>query len=141
MKIPVVIVDDQDVDRYLVKRNLEKSDDFEKLIEMENGDSFLEHFYSDTAQPSDSSGPIMVLMDVNMPGRDGFETAREAQLRIAEGKGPQGLVMMMFTSSGNLIDRRKADELSIVKGYISKPLNAESVAYIREIYSSNVPQA
>lgn len=136
MKIPVVIVDDQDVDRYLVKRNLEKTDDFEKLIEMENGDSFLEHFYSDSVYSQACREPILVLMDVNMPGRDGFETAREAQDRIADGKGPQGLVVMMFTSSSNAIDRKKAEELSIVKGYISKPLNAESVAYIREIYGS-----
>lgn len=138
MKIPIVVVDDSDVDRYLVRRNIEKSGDFGALIEMSSGEMFLEQFFSgDILGEISHDGPILVLMDVNMPGRNGFETAEEAQRHIAEGNGPQSLVVMMFTSSNNTHDRKKAEELNIVKGYIAKPLDGEGIDYIRAIYSSS----
>ncbi len=138
MDIPIVIVDDQDVDRYLVKRNVAKTEGFGTLIEMENGDKFLEHFFGEGGGDSaNDDTPILVLMDVNMPGRSGFDTAELAQQQLAEGRGRKSLVVMMFTSSNNFEDKARAEQLEIVKGYVSKPLNKKSIQYIKEIYSAN----
>lgn len=139
MKIPIVIVDDDENDRYLVKRNIKKNGSFGDLVEMHSGEMFLEQFFN-SELPCKGAGnkPILVLMDVNMPGRDGFETAEEAQRRIAEGKGPESIVVMMFTSSNNISDKKKAEELKIVKGYISKPLDGDGIQYIQETYTSSV---
>ncbi len=137
MNIPIVIVDDQDVDRYLVKRNVKKTEDFEELIEMENGDRFLEHFFAGDAKNDPDAEPLLVLMDVNMPGRNGFETAELAEKRIAEGQGPKSMVVMMLTSSNNEEDKQRAADLDIIKGYISKPINKKGLAEIKEIYEAN----
>lgn len=138
MKIPVVVVDDHDVDRYLVKRYLGKSDHFGDLIEMHSGEMFLENFYGDTPPLDISDSPILVLMDINMPGRDGFETAEEAQKQMVAGKGPQSLIIMMFTSSDNDREKERAAEMDIIKGYISKPLHGEKIDYIRELYRAHL---
>lgn len=136
MKIPVVVVDDQEADRYLVKRHLRVVDDFDELIEMGSGDKFLEELYSGVLTRHINVYPILVLMDINMPGRNGFETAIEAQRRISAGMGPRSLIIMMFTSSDNDRDREMVEEIDIIKGYISKPLDTERINYIRDLYLS-----
>ncbi len=136
MKIPVVIVDDQEVDRYLVKRYLDKSGDFDALIEMNSGEMFLEEFYGDRFQANSKDFPLLVLMDINMLGLSGFDTAEEAQRLTAEGKGPSRLIVLMFSSANNEREKNKAKEIDMVKGYISKPLDTERVAYIRDLYQS-----
>ena len=137
MTIPVVVVDDNEVDRYLVKRYLGKSGHFGELIEMHSGEMFLDSFFSDISPLDIGADPILVLMDINMPGRDGFETAEEVQLKMAAGKGPQNLIMMMFTSSDNEREKNRAAEIDIIKGYIAKPLYGKNIDYIREQYASH----
>ena len=136
MKIPVVVVDDQEVDRYLVKRCLSKVDDFNELIEVSSGTRFLEQFFSNGSGSFPDNESLLVLMDINMPGLDGFQTIEEVQRRMLEGFGPSSVVVMMFTSSDNQRDRDKANELDMVKGYLSKPIDEASVRRMRDLYLS-----
>lgn len=137
MKIPIVVVDDDEIDRYLVKRKLSRCEDFDKLIEVDSGDEFLEAFYTgENATRSVAREPVLVLMDVNMPGRDGFQTAAEIQRRAADALGPDGIVIMMLTSSNNHRDKQRAEELEIIKGYIAKPLDSDDIDVIRGIYQA-----
>ena len=134
-KIPVVIVDDEEADRYIVRRRLAKSEDFEQVIECTTGDEFLEQFFNGHGG-IDPSSPLLVLMDINMPRMGGFETIEELQRRMAEGRGPKSVVIMMFTSSDNENDRARADALSSVKGYVLKPLDDDAVEDIVKVYNA-----
>lgn len=136
MKIPVVVVDDQEVDRYLARRCLSKVHDFDDLIEVSSGTRFLEEFFSGRSGSFQAKETLLVLMDINMPGLDGFQTLEEVQRRMQEGLGPANLVVMMFTSSDNQKDRDKADTLDMVKGYLSKPIDEESIRRMRDLYLS-----
>ena len=135
-KISVIIVDDQDVDRYIVKRRLAKSDDFGEVMEAVTGDDFLEDFFNGDGSKKVEHLPLLVLMDINMPGRNGFETVEELQNRMAEGRGPKSVVIMMFTTSDNPADRERAMQLDSVKGYIVKPLDDDGIQRIRDLYYS-----
>lgn len=135
--IPVVIVDDGEADRYLVKRRLSRSGDFQDLIEMPSGDCFLEEFFAQSSTLFIQEAPLLVLMDINMPGRDGFQTVDEAARRIADGQGPTSTVFLMYTSSLNAHDQERAKEIALVKGYLAKPMRKEGVDYIREIYRAH----
>lgn len=138
MSIPIAIVDDDEVDRYLVKRKIGKCEDFGELIEVDSGDDFLDaYFPEDATGAGPEQNPLLVLMDVNMPGRNGFETAAEIQRRVEQRAGPGGVVIMMFTSSNNHHDKQRAEELEIVKGYISKPLETDDIGYILSIYKAH----
>lgn len=135
--IPVVIVDDGEADRYLVKRRMMKSEDFGELIEISSGDLFLKAFYSDNSQAYSAEEPLLVLMDINMPGRDGFQTIEEIRSRIAEGRGPASIIILMYTSSLNEHDQERAQQIGLVKGYLPKPIRKETMDYIRQVYRSH----
>lgn len=135
-KIPVVVVDDEEVDRYIVKRRLSSTGQFGDVLEAETGDAFLEMFFNGHLELQEAPDPLLVLMDVNMPGRDGFETIEEMQRRMAVGRGPESVAVLMFTSSDNLEDRERAAALSAVKGYITKPMDGVDVEKILQMYLS-----
>ncbi|NND92760.1 MAG: response regulator [Granulosicoccus sp.] len=136
MKIPVVVVDDQEVDRYLIRRRLARTDDFELLDELPSGDRFLQQYFMADRSGRDGPATLLVLMDINMPGLDGFQTIDAAQKLISDGQGPDNLVVLIFTSSDSAQDRERAEEFPLVKGYISKPVDNEGISRIREIYLS-----
>lgn len=136
-KISVVVVDDEKVDRYIVKRRMAKMDAFGDVIEATNGDRFLdEYFQTDQEFKDGVPPPLLILMDVNMPGRNGFETVEEIQRRMTEGRGPESIVIMMFTSSDNSNDRARAETLDAVKGYITKPLDEKGIETILALYET-----
>lgn len=136
MTIPVVVVDDEEFDRYVVRRRLAKNGRFSDLVKMPSGDKFLETYFSEQSPTIANDKPLLILMDINMPGSDGFETIEEIQRRLGEGGGLERVIVMMISSSSNLDDRSRADELDIVKGYITKPLDVDGVDYILDTYMS-----
>ena len=73
-QITAVIVDDEESDRYIAKRRLAKAEHFSEVIEAPNGDAFLEEYFSHHKLGPYSPPPLLILMDVNMPGKDGFKT-------------------------------------------------------------------
>lgn len=140
MSISVVVVDDDQVDRYVVKRRLAKHDAFEEVAEATTGEEFLHRYFNtSTGVSHDEVRPLLVLMDVNMPVMSGFETIEEMQRRIDAGNGTKSVVVMMFTSSNNPKDRKQAERLSSVKGYILKPLDDDGVKRILDSYTNVWP--
>ena len=134
MKIPVIVVDDERVDRYTVRRRLARHEDFGEVYEVEAGDRFLEEFFdSNSTREAWRDGP-MILMDINMPRMNGFETVSELERRIAEKKGSNRAIVMMFSSSADASDISRAQAFDLVKGYILKPLEDEDVDKIRTVY-------
>lgn len=134
MPIQVVVVDDVEADRYIVKRQLKKAEDFNAVLECDAGDAFLESYFNDPDARDVYDPPLVVLMDVNMPRMNGFEAVEELQRRMAEGRGARSVVIMMFTSSDNPADRALAERYEAVKGYIVKPLTADDVETIRQVH-------
>jgi len=134
MKIPVVLVDDNEVDRYVVRRVLSKFDEFDELKESKSGVEFLKEFFNGDEGAHLEDQPLCILMDINMPGLSGFETIAEMEKLAVKGHGPGGVVLMMITSSANPNDHIKADELDSVLGYTTKPLDRDGAKKIIAIY-------
>lgn len=138
MKIPVMVIDDETVDRYTAKRRLDKHGGFDEVVEVASGDQFLEKYCNEKngLQPD---RPLLILIDINMPGRNGFETIAEFEKRQKLGVAPQAVVVMMFTSSGNPKDKAAAASFSLVRGYIEKPLDATGAEELYQIYRAAFP--
>lgn len=140
MKIPVVIVDDNEVDRYVVRRVLKKFDEFDTLKEAKSGMDFLDTFFNGDEGSHHDEPPLCILMDINMPGLSGFETIAEMEVRAKQGRGPNGIVVMMITSSANPSDRSRAEELGAVLGYTTKPLTKDGAQDIVDIYQAHLKE-
>ena len=136
LNLTTVVVDDNDIDRYMVRRYLTRHEAFGDIMEAPTGDAFLEDICASKQLEPGRSTPILVLMDINMPGLDGFETAERLQEMVTSGETADSIVVMMFTSSDNPADKRRADEIEIVKGYVVKPFGNTHVSEILALWES-----
>ena len=114
---PVVMVDDEELDHELVKRFHRRSGLANPLIHFLDGMAFIAHL--EAVRNEVARHPVAVLMDINMPRMDGFETV-EALRRDAHFHDLP--VVMMLTSSNDPCDRERATTAG-ADGYLLKPHN------------------
>jgi CheY-like chemotaxis protein len=127
----VLIVDDDEVDRYSLKRLLKSLNYNIHITESEDGEEAVTFFKeNDLNKPefSETFPPLIVFLDINMPRMNGFEFLEEFRLFTQNKVGYQTMVFIMVTSSDNLEDRRRAEQFDVVKGYINKmPKTADAL--------------
>ena len=134
----VLIVDDNEADRYLLRRLLKKADVAGEFVEQEHGRDALEWLMeSEGRRGGDTDPPLLIMVDINMPIMGGFGFLEKfGELREA-GKY-RSAVLMMFSSSSHERDRERVKDYDFVRGYVVKiPASpAELRASIEEIVSS-----
>jgi twitching motility two-component system response regulator PilH len=69
--------------------------------------------------------PQLIMMDVNMPGLDGFSTARQ----LASDPLTKGIPIVFVTSKDQKADRVFAQMLG-AKGYVTKPYAAHDIVAV-----------
>ncbi|OKH88777.1 chemotaxis protein CheY [Thalassospira sp. TSL5-1] len=80
--------------------------------------------------------PDMVLLDVMMPGRDGFDVART----VRTNSRTKHIPIMMLTARTREIDRRKGLELG-VDDFVTKPFSTRDVvARVKALLGCDTPQ-
>jgi CheY-like chemotaxis protein len=122
-KISVLIVDDSEMDSYLLERVLEATSyeivTFTKINGLEAVE-FIEQYDKNKAELGDDFPPMIIFLDINMPLMNGLEFLEKyADIR----KSNQDLatsVVMMFTSSKNPKDIQASLDYEFVSGYIIK---------------------
>lgn len=114
-KGPIVIVDDDESQILLVKTCYKMSQRQNELICLLSGDEFLE--YTDKVISGDKEMPEVVLLDINMPKKDGFEVLKKIRSIQSFKEIP---VIIMFTTSSAERDKKKAIDLK-ANAFFSKP--------------------
>lgn len=75
-------------------------------------------------ETADLGVPTLIFLDINMPLLDGFQVAEQATPLL---NGTQTVMIVMLTSSGNPADRKRAADLQLINGFITKPLTEDTV--------------
>ena len=126
MKIKIVVVDDDDTDRYILKRAVQSLNYDVDFIEFESGD----HFINVVKEPETRAAsfgvpppPILVFLDINMPRMNGFEVLKSLKALLAD--DDQFFVVTMYSSSNHAEDRADALQYKFVKDYVVKPITSD----------------
>ncbi len=110
----IYLVDDDPIQNLLTSQLIQNANiDLEYKI-FNNGEEVM-------AEIEQGGKPHVILLDINMPIMDGWEF-----LDVYSTRKKQADVYML-TSSSNGDDLARADNYKCVKGYYTKPINAETI--------------
>ena len=126
-KQKILIVDDDNHIAELISLYLEK-EMFETKI-AEDGDEALEYF--------ESFQPDLILLDLMLPGKDGYEVCREIRAK-------RDTPIIMLSAKGETFDKVLGLELGaddyVIKPFDSKELVARVKAVLRRYHAAPAPQ-
>ncbi|MEZ0487665.1 response regulator [Fibrella aquatica] len=114
----ILLVDDDPDDNYIHQLVITDWGKCNHVRVSENGTEALTYL-SNTTDPT-YIRPEVILLDINMPGMNGFEFLEEYHRLDANLKS--NLVVMMLTTSLNPSDEQRAEQFNEVTGYRNKPL-------------------
>lgn len=114
----VMLIDDSEADLLYTRIVLECSGLGCEVVAFESARDALAHLQA----PGDD-GVRLILLDINMPGMDGFEFL-EAWDRMPEA-ATRSAVVVMLSSSPHPADTERAQRYQRVRGYITKPIDRE----------------
>lgn len=123
MKKKVLVIEDNEQNIYLMNFLLEKNG-FE-VIQARDGASGIDKALE--------TQPDMILLDIQLPGMNGYEVARNLKAESAYNRAP----IVAVTSYAMVGDKEKALEAGCT-GYVEKPINPDTfVAEISKYLDSN----
>jgi DNA-binding response OmpR family regulator len=121
MATKVLVIDDEAPIRLLCRVNLEAEG--MEVIEAADGPSGLER--------ARAEAPDVILLDVMMPGLDGWRVAEE----LLDNPGTENIPIVFLTARAELRDRARGIDLGGVD-YVTKPFNPVELApLVRELLS------
>ncbi|KTC66241.1 two-component response regulator (plasmid) [Legionella adelaidensis] len=128
--IPIMLIEDDDVDIQDVKRTFQKINITNPLYIATNGDEALDKLYGRNGEIKLHPAPKIILLDINMPRMNGIEFLKilrsDPELR--------SILVFVLTSSNNDKDKVAAYNLNVA-GYILKPLKfSEFIDSISSLY-------
>lgn len=110
-KIQILIVDDDTDDREIIRDAFESLADHYDYVFIENGDRLMEFLNN-----CGDEWPSLIMLDLNMPGKDGREALKEIKLH------PQFQLIptIVFTTSSSVRDKKTVYSLG-ANCFITKP--------------------
>ena len=109
------LIDDNDVDRFITKKMLEKCNSELKIKEFVNG--------FEAIKKIEKENPDVIILDINMPVMDGWDFLEGLEL-ISYNREK---FIYMLSSSNNPKDVDRAKTNKYVLDYLIKPMNKEMV--------------
>lgn len=123
-KDPIVILmaDDDDDDYLLTKKALEESKLLNTLIRVKDGEELLDYLHARGEFAQNAVRPGVILLDLNMPRKDG----REALKEIKSDPELSGIPIVIFTTSKAEEDIYRSYQLGS-NSFITKPVTFENL--------------
>ncbi|MGH7237521.1 MAG: response regulator [Candidatus Saccharimonadales bacterium] len=126
-KITILMADDDDDDFVLTKKALAKSKLLNDLHRVRDGEELMRYLHQ-TGKYSNKKTwqrPIIILLDLNMPRKDGREVLKE----IKSDKNLKDIPVVIFTTSKAEEDIFRAYQLG-VNSFITKPVTFDGIVQV-----------
>lgn len=111
-KHSILIVDDDADDREIIRDAFKSSIQDQDYVFLENGDRLMEYL----DQTGEGRNPSLIMLDLNMPGKDGRETLKE----IKRSERYQHIPTIVFTTSSSQRDKQTVYDLG-ANCFVTKP--------------------
>jgi CheY-like chemotaxis protein len=118
----VFLVDDDEIFTYVIKKIMEDMYNLEDISVLKNGSDAINKIIELKEYPT--LLPDLILLDLSMPVLDGWGFLTEYQKHISTLS--KKIEIIVYTSSINPPDMKRAKEYSFVKDYMVKPVEKES---------------
>jgi CheY-like chemotaxis protein len=112
----VMLIDDSEADLLFSRIVVSRSGLCDEVLAFDSAAAALDHLRS-----IDRAVVDMILLDINMPGMDGFQFLDAFEALADDVRA--GTVVVMLTSSPDQRDRMHAQAYSCVRGYVVKPIS------------------
>ncbi|SNR17216.1 response regulator [Tenacibaculum jejuense] len=127
----VLLVDDDKATNFIHELIIKDNNYCDKIVTKYDGEEAIE--FLETADASDI--PDIVFLDINMPKVDGWEFLKKYE-DLPEHKRAQ-IVVVMLTTSLNIIDKERAISNDFISEFRNKPLTKEMLEDLKEKYFKN----
>jgi CheY-like chemotaxis protein len=124
----IMIVDDSKVDRFILRKSIEKVNLAEEIVETDSGIEALDLLTE--AGIHHSQLPELIFLDINMPVIDGFEFL-EAFSELSK-KYINSCRVVMTCSLVDAREKQRAYQYNCVSGYYIKPLTEDILLHLME---------
>ena len=133
MESKVLLIDDDHMTNYLHKRVISNAGMASSIIVSTNGKEGIEELLKiEDGDLDNIKSKVIVFLDINMPVMDGW-TFLEVFKEI-KNKLNFEIKIFVLSSSINPDDKARAEKNSFVTKYINKPLNKESISYLKSYF-------
>lgn len=127
-EIVILMADDDDDDFLLTQKALKESKLLNTLIRVKDGEELLDYLTGTNEYEGKSiERPGVILLDLNMPRKDGREALRE----IKSNPDLSGIPVVVFTTSKAEEDIYRSYQLG-VNSFITKPVTFESLITVMQ---------
>ncbi|HRO42700.1 MAG TPA: response regulator [Flavipsychrobacter sp.] len=139
-EIFILIAEDDADDRFLLRTAFEENGFTDRLHFVENGVEVIEYLNSINISEKGKNFPRFILLDLNMPKKDGREVLKELKQNL----NLKNIPVIIFSTTNNEQEMRRCYELG-ANSYITKPNSFESllktVAALRSywLHTTSVP--
>ncbi len=131
----LLYVEDEDAAVFLFETAVKEASIELQLYRVSDGEQAIA-FLGQTGSYEGAPRPSLILLDLNLPRRNGFEVLAEVQRDASLGKIP----IVVFTSSSLASDRQKSMALG-ARQYITKPATFDGFLDAVKAVSSYLPEA
>jgi CheY-like chemotaxis protein len=130
MSLVILMADDDPDDRLLASDAIKESGLEGELRFVENGEELLDYLLhrGKFSAPADAPRPSLILLDLNMPRKDGREVLREIRAKPEL----RSIPVVVFTTSRADIDVGKIYELG-ANSFISKPFQFDALVKVMKV--------
>jgi CheY-like chemotaxis protein len=125
-----MLVDDNPDDNFFHEREIKKSNNEIVVIKKNTAMAALEYLKENKLVAFKL--PDLILLDINMPGMNGWEFLKEYNLLAKELQSK--VVIIMLTTSENSDDIKNAKSENYVSGFITKPMTKAIMTKITKKY-------